>query len=68
MEDIKRPLILIVEDVESNYLYLHAVLSKLDAIIEWVKNGVEAVDFVRKNPQTKMVMMLPVKSRNSIQK
>lgn len=57
MEDIKKPLILIVEDVESNYLYLHAVLSKLDARIEWVKNGVEAVDFVRKNPQTKLIMM-----------
>jgi CheY-like chemotaxis protein len=57
MEDIKKPLILIVEDVESNYLYLHAVLSKLDATIEWVKNGVEAVDFVRKNPQTKLIMM-----------
>ena len=28
MEDVKKPLVLIVEDVESNYLYLNAALSK----------------------------------------
>ena len=39
MENQVKPLILIVEDVESNYLYLNAVLSKLAARVEWVKNG-----------------------------
>ena len=38
------PNILIAEDVESNFLYLKAVLSKLNANIFWAKNGVEAVD------------------------
>jgi hypothetical protein len=34
MKENAKPLILIVEDVESNYLYLNAVLTKLDAHIE----------------------------------
>ena len=49
MENQVKPLILIVEDVESNYLYLNAVLSKLAARVEWVKNGLEAVDLAKKN-------------------
>jgi two-component system cell cycle response regulator DivK len=43
MDDNKFPNILIAEDVESNFLYLKAVLSKLNASIFWAKNGVEAV-------------------------
>lgn len=39
-----RPRILIAEDVESNYLYLSAVLSKIQAKVFWAKNGKEAVD------------------------
>jgi two-component system, cell cycle response regulator DivK len=57
MKDNAKPLILIVEDVESNYLYLNAVLTKLDAKIEWVKNGLEAVDFARENPDTDIILM-----------
>ena len=43
------PRILIAEDVESNYLYLKAVLSKLNATIFWAKNGVEAIEICEKN-------------------
>jgi CheY-like chemotaxis protein len=57
MSDTSKPLILIVEDVESNYLYLNAVLSKIDAQIEWVKNGIEAVDFAKEHPDTKLILM-----------
>ena len=57
MNDNFRPLILIVEDVESNYLYLNAVLSKLNARIHWVINGLEAVDFAKKNPDTALILM-----------
>jgi two-component system, cell cycle response regulator DivK len=57
MTDNNRPLILIVEDVESNYLYLNAVLSRLNAQIEWVKNGLEAVDFAKENPQIALILM-----------
>jgi len=47
MDSNNKPLILIVEDVESNYLYLNAVLAKLDVKVEWAKNGIEAVDFAK---------------------
>jgi two-component system, cell cycle response regulator DivK len=57
MGDNSSPLILIVEDVESNYLYLNAVLTKLDARIEWVKNGIEAVDFAKENPDIALILM-----------
>ena len=57
MEDQVKPLILIVEDVESNYLYLNAVLSKLVARVEWVKNGLEAVDFAKKNSDIDLILM-----------
>lgn len=57
MEDNIKPLILIVEDVESNYLYLNAVLTKLSARIEWVKNGLEAVNFAKENPDLKLILM-----------
>jgi len=57
MKDNDKPLILIVEDVESNYLYLNAVLTKLDAHIEWVKNGLEAVNFAKEHPETDLILM-----------
>jgi two-component system, cell cycle response regulator DivK len=53
----QKPLILIVEDVESNYLYLNAVLTKIDATIEWVKNGLEAVKFVNEHPNIDLILM-----------
>lgn len=57
MDATKKPLILIVEDVESNYLYLNAVLTKLNATIAWVKNGLEAVEFVKNNPNIDLILM-----------
>ncbi len=57
MSDQVKPLILIVEDVESNYLYLNAVLTKLDAHVEWVKNGLEAVSFVKEHPEVNLILM-----------
>jgi len=57
MEDNVKPLILIVEDVESNYLYLNAVLTKLSARIAWVKNGLEAVNFAKENPDLNLILM-----------
>lgn len=57
MSDTNLPLILIVEDVESNYLYLNAVLSKLKMNISWVKNGIEAVNFVKENENISLILM-----------
>ena len=41
--------ILIAEDVESNFLYLNAVLSKIKAEIVWAKNGREAVELFKEH-------------------
>ncbi len=53
----RNPNILIAEDVESNYLYLKAVLSKLNATIFWAKNGIEAVDICEKQKNIDLVLM-----------
>ncbi|MBN1925033.1 MAG: response regulator [Prolixibacteraceae bacterium] len=57
MNEQGKPLLLIVEDVESNYLYLNAVLTKLDAKIDWVKNGIEAVEYVKEHPEVDVILM-----------
>ena len=50
--------ILIAEDVEYNYRYLDIVLRKnQDVKIIWAKNGIEAVDFCKKNPEINIVLM-----------
>lgn len=52
-----RPTILIAEDVESNFLYLKAVLRKLDVDLKWVQNGIEAVEAVKTNTEIVLVLM-----------
>lgn len=52
-----RPKILIAEDVESNYLYLSAVLSKIKAKVYWAKNGKEAVDIFKKEEDIDLILM-----------
>lgn len=52
-----RPKILIAEDVESNYLYLSAVLSKIKALIFWAKNGKEAIDIFEKEAGIDLILM-----------
>lgn len=51
------PNILIAEDVESNFLYLKAVLSKLNAGIFWAKNGIEAVEICNNEHRIDLVLM-----------
>lgn len=57
MKENNYPNILIAEDVESNFLYLKAVLSKLNAVIYWAKNGIEAVDICTKVGNIDLVLM-----------
>jgi len=57
MEKNTYPNILIAEDVESNFLYLKAVLSKLNAGIFWAKNGVEAVEICDSDQRIDLVLM-----------
>lgn len=57
MSEKNNPNVLIAEDVESNFLYLKAVLSKLHANVFWAKNGIEAVDICDKVGNIDLVFM-----------
>jgi two-component system, cell cycle response regulator DivK len=57
MNENINPNILIAEDVESNFLYLKAVLSKLNATIFWAKTGIEAVDICNPENAIDLVFM-----------
>jgi CheY-like chemotaxis protein len=64
MNENKFPNILIAEDVESNFLYLKAVLSKLNATIFWAKNGLEAVDICNEESIDLVMMDLQMPEMN----
>lgn len=64
MNENKFPSILIAEDVESNFLYLKAVLSKLNATIFWAKNGIEAVDICNEESIDLVMMDLQMPDMN----
>ena len=57
MDEKRNPNILIAEDVESNFLYLKAVLSKLNANVFWAKNGLEVLDICEKEEVMDLVLM-----------
>ena len=57
MDEKRNPNILIAEDVESNFLYLKAVLSKLNANVFWAKNGLEVLDICDKEEVMDLVLM-----------
>ncbi len=67
MDEKKKPQILIAEDVESNFLYLNAVLSKIDAKIFWAKNGTEAVDIFQKEAVDLVLMDLQMPEMNGFE-
>lgn len=57
MNENNYPNILIAEDVESNFLYLKAVLSKLNATIFWAQNGIEAVEICDQEKTIDLILM-----------
>lgn len=57
MSDKKFPNIVIAEDVESNYLYLKAVLTKLDAHVFWARNGIEVLEICEREKNIDLVLM-----------
>ena len=57
MDEKRNPNILIAEDVESNFLYLKAVLSKLNANVFWAKNGLEVLEICEKEEIMDLVLM-----------
>lgn len=50
-------LILIVEDVEANHLFISSALSRTNAKMMWAKNGKDAVKLALENPDIDLVLM-----------
>ena len=57
MNEKRNPNILVAEDVESNFLYIKAVLSKLNANVFWARNGIEVLDICEKEKAMDLVLM-----------
>jgi PAS domain S-box-containing protein len=55
--DLEGRKILIAEDDGSSYLYLESLLSRYSAEIIWAKNGIQAVDMVKRNKDIDLVLM-----------
>jgi len=49
--------ILIVEDNETSNIYFEAALRKTQAVLKWAKNGLDAVEMVKKNNQVDLILM-----------
>jgi len=50
-------LILVAEDVDSNYFLIQTILKKTGANLQWAKNGQEAYEMCRKNYDIDLVLM-----------
>ncbi len=57
MNVLKGKHILIVEDEEVNYLYLHEVLKDHEMIINYANNGLEAINICKNKPELDLVLM-----------
>jgi PAS domain S-box-containing protein len=55
--NLKGKNILVAEDEESNFKLLNAWIKKTGANTTWVKNGQEAVDYIKDNQQIDLVLM-----------
>ncbi|MFN8259173.1 MAG: two-component regulator propeller domain-containing protein [Bacteroidales bacterium] len=55
--DLKSKKILIVEDIEVNFIYLHDILEPFHPYIIWAKNGKQAVEMAFNNPDVNLIMM-----------
>lgn len=49
--------ILVAEDDEANYYLLSFYLERLGSNVIWAKNGIEAVEYIKKNPKVCLVFM-----------
>lgn len=49
--------ILIVEDNETSNIYFEAALRKTGATLLWAKNGIDAVELVKQNPEIHLILM-----------
>ena len=55
--DFKNHTILIAEDVDFSFIYMEAALRRTGIKILWSKNGKEAVESVKANPDIDLVLM-----------
>lgn len=53
----KNRVIVIAEDVETNYKFLKAILKDTEANIVWVRDGEEVIEFCKTNPNVDVVLM-----------
>ncbi|WP_372753619.1 PAS domain S-box protein [Labilibaculum sp.] len=49
--------ILVVEDIEFNYLLIEEILMPMQVRVIWAKNGLEAVHFVERNTKVDLILM-----------
>ena len=49
--------ILVVEDVDSNFLYVKAAFLITNVTLLWAKNGKDAIQLVKENPDIDLVLM-----------
>jgi two-component system, chemotaxis family, CheB/CheR fusion protein len=49
--------ILVVEDIESNYLFIMHALENTQAELIWAKNGIEAIEQIKKNESISLILM-----------
>lgn len=54
---MSNPRVLIAEDVESNYIYLKALLRKVSCDVIWAENGLKALDLIKEDRSIDLVLM-----------
>ncbi|MDC1105328.1 response regulator [Prolixibacteraceae bacterium] len=54
---MNNPCVLVAEDVESNYIYLEALLKKVSCDVVWAENGVVAVDMMKNGLEIDLILM-----------
>lgn len=53
----KNKKILVADDIDANYIYLKAAIKQTCAEVIWAKNGLEAVECVKNDPNINLVLM-----------
>jgi len=69
--NLKTKKILIVEDIEVNFIYLQELLKSYEVTVLWAKDGKQSIDMAFKNTDIDLILMdirLPVMSGNEAMK
>lgn len=53
----QKELVLIVEDTESNYKYLNTLVRRMNLDTLWARDGNEAIEMAKNNPEISLVLM-----------